>query len=374
MDRYVRSLFPATESLAYLNSAAVAPLPRQSVEAVVGQLNDVASHGATHYNDWVATKERCRSLLASMIGAAAEEVAFVRNTSDGFSAIANGLDWSRGGNIVSFAGEFPANYYAWRRIRDEFGIELRLAREVDGRVDEDELVSMIDSRTRVVAISSIQFSTGYAADLERIGREARRNDALFCVDTIQGLGARSYDLPGLLVDAACGASHKWLCGPEGCGYVWLGPRAAERVKPTLVGWISVNDAWDFDDREQAFKPGALALESGTGPASLFYGLEASLELLTSIGLDSIERHVMQLANELCSMLDGTAYEVASSRRPGEASQTVAIRHGGGISAGQVAKELAAAGVIVSARSGRVRVAPHLFNDVSDIERLVRSLP
>ena len=200
MNEQIRSLFPALERYTYLNSASVSPLPRTAVEAVASQLNDVAGHGSEHYAEWIATKNRARALVASMLNVRDDQVAFTRNTSDGFAAAAAGIDWAEGDNIVSFAGEFPANFYPWRRIRDRFGVELRLCPELDGRIDMDEFIALIDANTRVVTISSVQFASGFAADLERIGEAARAVDALFAVDLIQGLGARGYDLSGLQVD------------------------------------------------------------------------------------------------------------------------------------------------------------------------------
>ncbi len=207
MNAEIRSLFPALDNYTYLNSAAVSPIPTTAIEAIKSQLLDVASHGSSHYTDWIATKNRARDLLGVMLHVRADQIAFTRNTSDGFATIANGLKWKAGDNIVSFVGEFPANFYPWRRIRDAFSVELRLCRETDGRIDLDELISMIDANTKVVALSAVQFASGYRADLERVGRAARAVDALFCVDIIQGLGALPFDLPAQFVDAACGASH-----------------------------------------------------------------------------------------------------------------------------------------------------------------------
>jgi cysteine desulfurase/selenocysteine lyase len=374
MNDQVRSLFPATRQYAYLNSAAVSPMPTTAVDAINTQLNDVATHGSLHYQDWIDTKERARGLIAEMLHVRAEQVAFTRNTSDGFASIANGLDWKSGDNVVSFANEFPANFYAWRRIRDEFGVELRLASEREGRIDLDELTGMIDGNTKVVAISSVQYASGFRADLERIGRAAQAVDALFCVDIIQGFGALPYDLPAEFVDAACGASHKWLCAPEGCGIIYLSDRARDRIKPTLIGWISVETPWDFVDREQPFRPNALAWESGTGCSSLFYGLEQSLKLLHSAGADNIERHLAGLTDQICDSLAGRDYEVVSSRAPGERSQIVCIRNTAGLNSNQVAAHLEQASVIVSPRGDRVRIAPHLYNNSADIKRLVEALP
>jgi selenocysteine lyase/cysteine desulfurase len=226
--------FPQLVNTAYLNSAAVAPLPTVAVEAVNEQLRDVSENGSANYMDWVATKNRAREIIASMLKVKSEQIAFMRNTSDGFSTVANGLKWQKGDNIVSYAREFPANFYPWRRIRDAFGVELRLCPERNGRIDLDEFINLIDANTKIVSISAVQYESGFRADLERIGRAARKVDALFCVDIIQALGTMPFDLEAQMVDAAAGASHKWLCSPEGCGMLYLSDRARERVEPTLV--------------------------------------------------------------------------------------------------------------------------------------------
>jgi cysteine desulfurase/selenocysteine lyase len=374
MNEAIRSLFSALERLTYLNSAAVSPMPTTAIEAVNSQLRDVAEHGSLHYTDWIDTKNRARALIAEMLGVRADQIAFTRNTSDGFATIANGLTWTRGDNIVSFAREFPANFYPWRRVRDEFGVELRLCPERDGRIDLGEFTSLIDSQTKVVAISSVQYESGFRADLERIGRAAHAVDALLCVDVIQGFGALPYDLPAQFVDAASGASHKWLCAPEGCGFIYLSDRARERVKPTLVGWISVETPWDFEDREQPFKSTALAWESGTGTSSLFYGLEQSLKLLHETGSDNIERHLYDVTDHLCDSLGRKNYDIVSSRAADEKSQIVCIRHRNGLNPNQIASQLEAQNVIVSPRGERVRIAPHFYNNAEDIERLLDALP
>lgn len=374
MNEKIRAAFPATRKYAYLNSAAVAPLPTIAVEAVNKQLRDVSENGSANYLEWVATKKRAREIVAAMLKVKPEQLAFMRNTSDGFSTVANGLKWRKGDNIVSFAREFPANFYPWRRIRDAFGVELRLCSEKNGRVDLDEFINMIDADTKIVSISAVQYDSGFRADLERIGRAARKVDALFCVDMIQAFGTTPFDLEAQMIDAASGASHKWLCSPEGCGMLYLSDRARTRVEPTLVGWISVEDAWDFDDTEQEFKPNALAWESGTGTASLFYGLEQSAKLLYETGADKIERYLEDLTDYLCERLAGRNYEIVSSRRAGEKSQIVCVRNTAGLNPHEVAKRLAAENIIVSPRGDRVRIAPHFFNNREDIERLIENLP
>jgi selenocysteine lyase/cysteine desulfurase len=374
MNEKIRSLFPATLKYTYLNSAAVAPMPKIAAEAVYRQLTDVSENGSSHYADWIAVKQNVRTLVAEMLNVKAEQVAFMRNTSDGFASIANGMKWQKGDNIVTFAKEFPANFYAWRRIRDCFSVELRLCPERDGRIDVDEFIGLIDENTRLVSISAVQFASGFRADLEKIGAAARKVDALFAVDIIQGFGALAFDLPAQSVDIAAGASHKWLCAPEGCGILYLSERARERVEPTLVGWISVDEAWNFDDYEQQFKPNALAWETGTSGISLFYGLEQSLRLLNETGAENIEKYLENLTDYLCELLAAKNYEIVSSRAPKEKSQIVCVRHRGDLTSLEIAKRLETEKIIVSPRGDRVRIAPHFFNNKKDIEHLIEMLP
>ncbi len=374
MNEQIRQLFPAAQKYVYLNSAAVSPMPTVAVEAVTKQLRDVSENGTLHMMDWLDTKKRCRTLVSEMLKVKFENVAFVRNTSDGFSTVANGLDWAEGDNIVTFANEFPANFYAWKRIRDKFGVELRTVPEHDGRIDLDELIGLIDSNTKLVSISAVQFNSGFRADLERIGQAARKVDALFAVDIIQAFGVSEFDLPNQYVDVACGASHKWLFSPEGCGLIYLSDRARERVEPTLVGWISVETPWDFNDYEQDWKPNALAWESGTNAASLFYGLEQSLKILHEAGAGKIQDYLEELTDYLCETLPSKDYQIISSRAKGEKSQIVCLMPKEGQTSSDVAAYLESKNVIISPRGVRLRVSPHIFNNFADIDKLVEELP
>lgn len=374
MNENLRRLFPVTEKYTYLNSAAISPMPKIAVEAVTRQLRDVSENGSVNFSAWIKTKQNCRQSVAEMLKVRPEEIAFLRNTSDGFSCVANGLDWAEGDNIVSFEREFPANFYAWRRIRDSFGVELRLCPERHGRIDVDEFIALIDSNTKIVSISAVQFASGFKADLEKIGRVAREVDALFAVDIIQAFGVIPFDLEAQFVDIACGASHKWLFSPEGCGILYLNNRARRRIEPTLVGWISVEEPWDFEDTEQNWKPNTLAWESGTGGISLFYGLEQSLKLLKEVGAENSRKYLAELTDYLCKLLQDKDYEIISSRQEDEKSQIVCIKPKALQTSNEFAAALEKENIIVSPRGDRIRIAPHIFNNRADIERLIEFMP
>jgi selenocysteine lyase/cysteine desulfurase len=308
-----------------------------------------------------------------MIGARPEQIAFMRNTSDGLSTIANGLRWRSGDNVVTFANEFPSNIYPWLRLREAFGVEIRMCEERDGRLETEELINLIDDRTRVIAISQVQYASGFRADLELLGRAARSVDGLLVVDVIQAMGVIPTNVEAELIDVAAGACHKWLLTPEGVGVLYLSDRARERIEPTLVGWVSVPNPEDYQNFEQGWNHGALAWETGTAPTALIHGLEASLKLLTDTGSERIAAYLEELTDYLCERLDRNQYQIVSSRRSGEKSQIVCIRHRQGISPMTLYSQLKQRNIITAPRGDRLRIAPHFYNTPEEIDELVRAL-
>lgn len=370
----LRSLFPIIEHSIYLNHAAVSPLPIPTVEAIEGQLKDVRDHGSVHYQSWLAVKNSARTLLSNLLGARPEQVAFMRNTSDSLSTVANGFKWKQGDNIVTFEHEFPANIYPWLRLRDTFGVEVRMCREREGRVDLDELESLVDEHTRLISISHVQYASGFRTNLERLGSVARKRDALFVVDVIQSSGVMPIDVNTEMIDVAAGASHKWLLGPEGVGYLYLSDRARERVEPTLVGWVSVPEPEDYYNFDQDWNSGTLSWETGTGAAALIHGVEASLRLLNQVGVAEIASYLDELTDYLCERVLQKGYLLVSSRTGLEKSQIVCIRHPGEISAMKLYGILKSKNIVTAPRGDRLRIAPHMYNSFAEIDTLIECLP
>jgi selenocysteine lyase/cysteine desulfurase len=284
------------------------------------------------------------------------------------------LRWKTGDNVVTFKREFPSNVYPWLRLREAFGVEVRFCEERDGRIELSELINLIDERTRIVAISHVQYGSGFRADLERLGRAARARDALLVVDVIQSMGVVPLDVEAELVDAAAGACHKWLLSPEGVGLLYLSDRARERIEPTLVGWSSVPVPEDYSNFEQGWNQGTLAWETGTAPTALLHGLEASLNLLQETGVERIAEYLNELTDYLCERLQGSDYEIVSSRRAGEKSQIVCLRHRGDLTAMALYAHLKRQNIYVAPRGERLRIAPHFYNLQAEIESLVNALP
>ncbi|HEX6285453.1 MAG TPA: aminotransferase class V-fold PLP-dependent enzyme, partial [Pyrinomonadaceae bacterium] len=194
------------------------------------------------------------------------------------------------------------------------------------------------------------------------------------VDVIQSLGVVPIDVAAELVDVAAGAGHKWLLSPEGVGYLYLSDRARARIEPTLVGWVSVPNPEDYLNFDQGWNHGALAWETGTGPAALIHGFKASLDLLHQYGPARIASYLEELTDHLCDRVRSKQYELVSSRAAGEKSQIVCIRHTGGTPAMALYARLKQQNIVTAPRGDRLRIAPHLYNSIAEIDQLIDALP
>ncbi|HEX4499170.1 MAG TPA: aminotransferase class V-fold PLP-dependent enzyme, partial [Thermoanaerobaculia bacterium] len=314
--------FPVTRECVYLNHAGVGPLSRRAAERMAMLAATVSRSGDRLWADRMEEVERVRGLAARMLGAReAREVAFVENTSTALSLVAEGLDWKPGDNVVGAALEFPSNVYPWMSLAAR-GVEYRRAEERDGRIDPGELFALIDSRTRMVALSWVQYASGFRSDLERIGRACRELGILFVVDVIQGLGALGLDVEADFVDVAAASAHKWLLGPEGIALLYVSDRVVERLRPLRSGWRSVRDPFQWTDFDLTWGDGAKRFESGTLNVYGILALGGSLEVLLEIGAGEIEPRVLALANLAARGLANLDFKVVSSRHRQETSGIV----------------------------------------------------
>jgi selenocysteine lyase/cysteine desulfurase len=377
MNPEIRKLFPVTQNHVYLNHAAVCPISIPVYESMQRHARDVLENGAVNYGAWLAAIKQTRALAARFINASPEEIAFAPSTSAGLAMIANGVDWRAGDNIVTADCEFPANVVPWMRIKREFGVEVKRARERDCRLETQEILSLIDDRTRVVALSFVEFASGFRNDLSAIGRYCRERDVLFVVDAIQGLGALGLDVEACGIDALSADAHKFLLGPDGMALFYVSRRAMKRVKPTLVGWLSVNNPDDYYNHDQPYAPDARRFESGGLNTAGVFGLRAAIELFQQIGVEKIESYLIGLGDYLCERVENElvdrGYRVASSRRDGEKSAIICLEHEK-YSAHELYHILNDRRIITTPRSDRLRISPHFYNTREEIDRLIEALP
>lgn len=373
MNEKIRSLFPVTENYIYLNHSAVCPLSTRVRDAMIWLVDDITQNGSAHYDDWCAAYERTRASAARLTGARTHEIAFMRNTSDALSAVANGIDWREGDNIVTCNVEFPSNVYPWMRLGAERGIKLKMASERDGRIDAEELLSLVDERTRAVTISWVQFASGFRSDLARIGKSCRERDVLFLVDAIQGLGGLHLDVERDYVDAFAADAHKYLLGPEGIALLYISDRVIDRIKPTVVGWTSVKNYERHLDYDLTYREGAGRFECGTLNTVGVYGLEAAINLFLEYGPAEIEKYLLDLSDYLAERLQAKGYRIVSSRRAGENSPIITCTHEKH-SPGGLYRLLRSNDIITAPRAGRLRISPHFYNTREEIDKLIEALP
>jgi selenocysteine lyase/cysteine desulfurase len=336
-------------------------------------VDDVTTNGSVNYADWLQTYEDARSSAARLVNAHPREIAFMRNTSEAICAVANGIDWRAGDNVVTCNVEFPANVYPWMRLCDERGIHLKRSEEREGRIDADELLSRVDDRTRVVTISWVQFASGFRSDLARIGRFCRERDIIFVVDVIQGLGGLELDVERDYVDAFAADAHKYLLGPEGIALLFVSDRVIDRIKPTVVGWTSVKHYEQHLDYNLDYREGALRFECGTLNTAGVYGLGAAINLFLEVGPEQIEGYLVGLGDYLSERLTSKGYRVVSSRLPGEKSGVVTCTHERH-SPRELHRLLRAKNVITAARANRLRISPHFYNTREEVDLLIDALP
>ncbi len=293
------------------------------------------------------------------------------NTATGLSLIAEGLDWQPGDNVVGIGCEFPSNVYPWLGLTAR-GVEYRAAAEHQGAIDPGQLLALADERTRVMAVSWVQYASGQRLDLGTLGGFCRERGILLVVDVIQGLGVLPLDVELEMVDACAAATHKWLLGPEGLGLLWVSDRIVERIEPRLRGWASMGHREDWEQIAVSWADGALRFECGTFNMVAIHGLGASLELLAEVGGRRVERRALELADRAAAGLEARGWRVLGDRGS-LASAVVAATHPR-LQAATVASDLRRQGVIVSHRRGRLRVAPHFYNSEHEIDRLLELLP
>lgn len=373
MNNEIRALFPVTQNYIYFNHAAVSPLSTRVREAMNWLVEDVTRHGSAHYFDWLEVYEQARQSAARLVGARAKEIAFMRNTSEALSTVANGLDWRAGDNCITSNVDFPANVYPWMRLERECGVELKMVAERDGRIDSDELLALIDERTRIVSLSWVQFSSGFRADLQKIGKFCRERGVLFMIDAIQGLGGLQLDVERDYVDAFAADAHKYLLGPEGVALLYVCERVLEQVKPTTVGWMSVENWDDHLNYDLTYREGALRYEYGTLNTAGVYGARAALDLFLEVGVEKIEAQVLDLSDYLAERLTAAGYQVFGSRQTGETSAIVTCSHARH-TAKELYRQLTAQNIITAPRAGRLRLSPHFYNTRAEVDALIDALP
>jgi cysteine desulfurase / selenocysteine lyase len=358
----VRREFPALAEWTYLNTATFGQLPRRAIEAVSKHWEHRDQLACADFLDWYDDADRLRCSIARLIHASPEDIAFVAHASAALGLIAGGVHWKPGENAVTLSGEFPNQLYLPALV-DRYGVESR-------EVCWENFYSSIDARTRLVALSEVNYSSGFRPPLEEISRFLNERGVLLFVDGTQSVGALEFDVCKIRPAALSVHGYKWMCSPTGAGFLYIAPELRAKLPPNAVGWRSHRSWREVDNLHHGspeLKDTAEKYEAGGLPFPLLYAMEASVELILEIGPDAVENRVMELAKLARERLSAMGAEAVEN-----GSQIVAAKFPGH-DPSRLARELKSRRVLVAARHGYLRVSPHFYNDESDIDRLEAEL-
>ena len=368
-------LFPVTASRLFLAHAGVAPLPGPAVEALKSEAERAGIMQETP--DFMAEIDSIRRVAARLINAASDEVALLGPTALGLNLVANGLTWREGDEVIYYPDDYPANVYPWLSLASHGVRPVPLITERIGEITPDLVFKAITPRTKLVALASCHYLSGYRLDFETIGEELSRRGILFCLDAIQSLGATPVDVRH--VDFLAADSHKWMLGPLGAGIFYVKRKHFATLRPALVGAWNVRSPGFVAQAEVAFEDSARRYEPGSLNLLALYGMKASLELLLGLGVKQIEARLLDLRSFAEERLVRAGFRVlgyANRRSQKSAITTIALDDAD--HARRSFRRLREAGIDVSLREMRsgqqcLRLSPHFYNLETEIDEVVKVL-
>jgi len=364
--------FPVCREKTFLAHAAVTALPRAVAEAMAGYAMRSASM-PQEFSDVLRDFRATRELAATLIGARWEEIALLGPTSLGLSLFANGIAWAPGDEVVCYADDYPANVYPWLELERKGVVVRRLQVEEPGAITPGLVESVLSPRTRLLALASAHFFSGYRIDVEAIGRLLHSRGVLFALDAIQTLGVFPLDVCKAHVDMLSADAHKWMLGPMAMGIVYVAERHFETVRPTLLGAWNVKSPRFLTQDRVDFVPTAQRYEPGVLNAVGVYGMKAALELLLAEGVESIASRVMELKSGLHSRLSAHGFQTVGPVDGSNASGILTVWHPS-VPSSRLFARLEAEGIVASLRFDRtgrefIRFSPHFYNTTSELERV-----
>ena len=361
--------FPLKDDLIYLNHAAIAPWPKRTRDAVISFAEQNTGYGSHFYLEWLEKEAELRTQLQLVLNAASpDDIALVKNTSEALSFVAYGLEWIDGDNIVSSSEEFPSNRLPWESLA-ELGVEFRQADISKAESPEEALFSLVDHKTRLLTISSIQFASGLRLDLEKIGAFCKHHQILFCIDAIQSLGAVQFDVQAYHADFVMADGHKWMLGPEGLGVFYSTPEARDRLRLTQYGWHMMKELHNYENKPWEAHATARRFECGSLNMLGIHALSASLSLLLETGMGVVESRIFEKTDFLIEAINkNNNFELLSRRQEQLRSGILSFKHNK-LSNDVLFKYLQDNGVACALRAQGIRFSPHFYNTKDELGKV-----
>ncbi|MDX1591391.1 MAG: aminotransferase class V-fold PLP-dependent enzyme [Balneolaceae bacterium] len=371
----IRQWFPHIQNgHLYLNHAAISPLSTRVTDAIQSFINERQSGPVENLEHSMQIGDETRNLVSDYLNAASpSSITYIGNTSDGISAIAEGLQLKSGDEILVNAMEFPTNVQPYRALASR-GIKTKVIETPDYRITASMIERHISPATKVVSLSAVQFLSGYRADIESIGKLCDEKDIWFIVDAIQCLGAFPIDVQKCRIHALASGGHKWLMSPMGLGILYTSPELAEHLTPYKTGWLSVEEPWDLFEYEQEWLPYSQHLETGTPNMLGIVGLGASLKMFQEVGHEIISRNILALTSYLSQeLLDMDGVRLISPAEEQNRAGIVSFYMDHIQNTSEWVEELKKEKITISAREGLLRIAPHFYNTKDELDNILDRL-
>ncbi len=369
-----RALFPVCQEKIFLAHAAVTVLPKGVADAICDYTRR-SSENHQEFGEVLADIRQARQVCAELIGAEADEIALLGPTSLGLSLFANGIDWQPGDEVLCYHGDYPANVYPWINLR-RLGVTVRyLEPSEPGAITPELVTAALGPRTRLVALASAHFFTGYRIDVDAIGAILHERGVLFSLDAIQTLGAFPTSVEH--VDFLSADAHKWLLGPLAIGIVYVKKRHFELLRPTLLGAWNVQSPNFITQDEVRFVPTAQRYEPGVLNAIGIYGMKAAIELIQSHDIGVVAARLLELKAHLIAQLEPLGFEILGPKSGPNATSITTFRHPTA-SCAELFTALEKAHIVASLRHDRagrdyLRFSPHFYNTETELDTAVRVL-
>lgn len=368
------SEFPLAAELCYLNHAAVAPWPRRTSTAVARFAQENCERGATDYEHWIDQQQTLRRQLQRLINAPSiRNIALQKNTSEGLSAIAYGLDWQPGDRVLITDQEFPSNRIVWESL-GRLGVAVVEAELSAHPTPEQAIIDRLENGVKLLSVSAVQYGTGLTLDLAQLGAACRQRGILFCVDAIQSLGALPFDVQACNADFVVADGHKWMLGPEGLAVLYVADAHLESLHLHQFGWHMVKDRGQYDQRHWEPAPDARRFECGSPNMLGVVALSASLSLLEQVGIGNVhaalQQRIAYLEQRLLERDDLVL--ITDTRRPLR-SGILTFRHVR-LSATHLFHPLRQQQVVCAPRGGGIRFSPHFYTPFDVLDRAVHRIP
>lgn len=364
-----RALFPHTAAnQLYLNHAGTSPLSTRVVESMTRYLHDRSCGAIDTYLKDLEMVGECRALIASMVNAESpDRIAFQINTSDAINIVAAGYPWRTGDRLLLNTIEFPANVYPYLNLR-QLGVEIDFITAERGRITPEMVAAHVTPRTQLVALSAVQFLSGFRADLQSIGELCRSKGIVFAVDAIQAVGAVQIDVQRSHIDALAAGGQKWQMAPHGTGFLYLTEDLQSRINQKNLGWLSVQDPWSFYDYSQPLAETARRYEGGSLNMPSLWGYHAALSMLTEFGHGAVESHILGITSQLRERLRTIPnLKIVTEYPDEERGGIVTAALGASLDGKEIFKQLLAKGIVIALREGQLRFSPHFYNTPEEME-------